>query len=63
MELPENVKRMLSDLETILIMYQAVLNMATELLEERAPHTIQVFESVLGTLEKKIREIQELLKQ
>ena len=62
MKVHENVKQMLSDLETILIMYQSVLTMAVELLEEQAPYTIQLFETVLATLEKKIREVQGLLK-
>ena len=60
MKLPENVKMMLSDLETILILYQSVLNMSITLLEKHESHTIQLFETVLGTLEKKIKDVQEL---
>jgi hypothetical protein len=60
MEIPKDIKKALGDLELLLTLYQSVLNMATELLEEHAPHTIQLFETVLGTLEKKIRDIQEI---
>jgi len=61
MKLPENVKMMLSDLETILILYQSVLNMSITLLEKHESHTIQLFETVIGTVGKKIREVQKLL--
>jgi hypothetical protein len=62
MKVSKNIKMMLSDLESLLIIYQSVLNMATDLLEKHEPHTVQLFESVLGTVEKKIREVQELMK-
>ena len=60
MQITEQIKKALSDLELLLIIYQSVLNMATELLEKHEPHTIQLFETVLGTLEKKIKDIQEI---
>ena len=63
MKLPESVKRMLYDLETILILYQSALNMSITLLEKHEPHTVQLFETVIGTVEKKIREVQKLLEE